>query len=630
MCGICGIVPLGNSNFDFKSIVDHMSDQMIHRGPDHYGHELFSHACLGMRRLSIIDLSSAGNQPMHNEDKSIWAVCNGEIYNYLEIREELKQKGHCLLSNSDVEVIVHLYEEFGEDCVHKLRGMFALAIWDDNKKQLFIARDRLGIKPLYHAISRDSFLFSSEIKAFHTINGFDKQIDYMALDNYLSFGYIPPPRTAFKNISALLPGHSITVKDGCCTMKKWWDFPQPQKKALSVVDTIQEMRTLLEESIRIHKISDVSIGAFLSGGIDSTAVVALMSQLSSRPIRTFSIGFGEEVASSFNELSLAKIVADRYQTDHTEVFIDGRDVANELETFIWHLDQPSFDGINTYFVSKAAKEGGLTVALSGLGGDELFGGYGSYDLITRLFTPVSMWGSLPGFIRKTIAGITSPFARGVLGNRRWNKFNKIPLVDSPIALYALARFNLWPEEKTEFYTSDFFDQLEPGNHVFNVLKKYAKNNGNGWDFVTSLELQTYMNWRLLRDTDVMSMAHSLEVRVPLIDHKLVEYVCRLPRGWHKILGYPKKLLTNSLSDCIPEQIVNAPKHGFEFPMAYWMKNELKEIVEDTLSEHSIKKRGYFSYQKIQKLYDLFKKDQVSYPVLWQFVVMELWMRQNYD
>ncbi len=633
MCGICGIVTSDLSSKEKTSIVQRMSSIMAHRGPDDHGYINLKDVCLGMRRLSIIDLSPAGHQPMCNEDKTIWVVHNGEIYNFKEIRKYLLSRGHIFKSSSDAEVIIHLYEEHGVECVHKLRGMFAFAIYDEAKRELFIARDRLGIKPLYYSVSSGRFLFASEIKSIVKSGLIEPEVDLEAIDLYLSFGYVPPPWTMLKGLYALLPGYYIHVRDARVMVKKWWGFPEEGTTKCAHDDIIPRVRYLLEESIKLHQVSDVPIGAFLSGGIDSTAVVGLMSHVSDKPVKTFSIGFENDVPGRFNELTYAKLVANKFQADHTEVILRGQDVVDELENIVWYLDQPSFDGINSYFVSRAAKQGGLTVALSGLGGDELFGGYGSYQIIPRLNTYVKLWGKLPRTIRTSIVRILELTVGNLSNGDRLRKIGRLGWVDSPVALYALARLNLWPLEKKQLYSSSFLKESEIANghdQSLVLLEKYAENNHGAWRMVTELEMQTYMNWRLLRDTDVMSMAHSLEVRVPLIDHKLVEFVCGLPEGWQKSLGYPKRLLTTALSELIPKGIINKPKHGFEFPIECWMKRELKQVVEDTLSARTIKERGLFSPDGVRSLYEGFLRGNYSYPVIWQFVVLELWLRCMID
>jgi len=633
MCGICGIVTPDFSGNEKTSIVQKMSNVMAHRGPDDHGHIKLKDACLGMRRLSIIDPSPAGHQPMCNENGTIWIVANGMIYNYKELRGHLLNRGHTFKSQSDIEVIIHLYEEYGRECIHKLRGMFAFAIYDDVKRELFIARDRLGIKPLYYSVPSGRFMFASEIKSIVKSGLVEPELNLEAIDLYLSFGYVPPPWTMLKGVHALLPGHYIDVKDTQVTVNKWWGFPEEGATECPHDDIIPQVRHLLEESIRLHQVSDVPIGAFLSGGVDSTAVVGLMSQVSDKAIKTFSVGFESNVPGRFNELTHAKMVARKFQTDHTEVILKGQDVADELENIVWYLDQPSFDGINTYFVSRAAKQGGLTVALSGLGGDELFGGYGSYQVIPRLSPYLKLWGRLPESIQTSIVRILELTVGKLSNGDRMCKIGKLGWVDSPVALYALARLNLWPLEKKQLYSPSFLKKSEVANgHIGSLalLENYAGNDHSTWRMVTELELQTYMNWRLLRDTDVMSMAHSLEVRVPLIDHELVEFMCGLPEGWQKGLGYPKRLLTTSLSDIILEDIIKKPKHGFEFPIEHWMKRELKQVVEDTLSARTIKERGLFSPDGVQSLYKGFLRGNYSYPVIWQLVVLELWLRQMID
>ena len=634
MCGICGIVTPDFSATEKTDIVQKMSDVMAHRGPDDHGHIKLKDACLGMRRLSIIDPSPAGHQPMCNENGSIWIVANGMIYNYKELREYLVNRGHIFKSLCDIEVIIHLYEEYGRECVHKLRGMFAFAIYDEVKRELFIARDRLGIKPLYYSAPSGRFLFASEIKSIVKSGLIKPEPDMEAIDLYLSFGYVPPPWTILKDIHALLPGHCIHVRDAQITVRKWWSFPEEGATKCPHNEIIPRVRHLLEESIRLHQVSDVPIGAFLSGGIDSTAVVGLMSRVSDKPIKTFSVGFESDVPGRFNELTHAELAARKFHTDHTEVILKGQDVADELENIIWHLDQPSFDGINTYFVSRAAKQGGLTVALSGLGGDELFGGYGSYQIIPRLSAYAKLWGAIPNPIKIFVVRTLQVSAKKFLNNERSRKINHLNSIHSPVSLYALARLNLWPMEKRTLYSSRYLKLLSTGDNKYDrsieILEKYARNDCSAWQMVTKLELQTYMNWRLLRDTDAMSMAHSLEVRVPLIDHEIVEFICGLPYGWQKRLGYPKRLLTAALSELIPEEIIQRPKHGFEFPLELWMKRKLKEIVDDTLSYSSVKNRDFFCPAGVESLYNDFLDGKYPYPVIWQLVVLELWLRRMID
>lgn len=632
MCGICGIINSELPESTNIEIVERMCNSMTHRGPDDWGVKSFGSSCLGMRRLSIIDTSPKGHQPMSNEDETLWVVCNGEIYNFREKTKWLKGRGHLFRSEADVEVILHLYEEFDNEFLNHLRGMFAFAFWDENKKEFYLVRDRLGIKPVYYSENNGTLLFASELRALICSGLIKPEIDLNSLDYYLSFGYVPQPYTLLNKIRFLLPGHFLYAKDKHIEITKYWDFPKSGDTDIRFNEIIPKTRQLLEESILLHQVSDVPIGAFLSGGIDSSAMVGLMSSLSDEPVRTFSIGF-EQTPSHYNELDIARITSRRFKTKHSEVIVTGQDVLNEIDNIIGYIDQPSFDGINSYFVSKAAKEGGVTVALSGLGGDELFGGYGSYKTIPKFANALKLWGRIPINFKKSIVNIISMQKTFGLNKSQNKKISRMVWADTPIGLYAIARLLLWPEEKKQLYSSEmnlFLSSNQKRQTILELLTNTVNLDSNLWHIISELEMQTYMSWRLLRDTDVMSMAHSLEVRVPIIDHKLVEFICGLPSGWEKSLGFPKRLLKKALSDILPQEVLNQPKHGFEFPLEIWMKNELKPLVEDTLSETTIKNRGLFKHGEIFRLYQSFLKGELSYPIIWQFVVLELWMQNFLD
>jgi asparagine synthase (glutamine-hydrolysing) len=629
MCGISGLLTTRLSGEERHSIVQQMCAAIIHRGPDSAGSRDFDIVSLGMRRLSIIDLSANGAQPMTNEDQTVWIIYNGEIYNFQEERAWLQQKGHVFNSLTDTEVIIHLYEELGPECVHRLRGMFAFAIYDLKKQELFVARDRLGIKPLYYVESPDRFMFASEIKALLASGLLQPELDPAALDHYLTFGCVPAPETMLKGVRALPPGHAIQISKGRAKVYRYWDLPEEGSVQCPDDEVIPRTRSLLEESIRLHQISDAPLGAFLSGGIDSTAVVGAMSRALDRPVRTFSIGF-RNAPAQFQELDFARLAADRFHADHTEVIIDGQDVLDEIDRITWYLDQPSADGINSYFVSRAAHQGGLKVALSGLGGDEVFGGYGTYDFIPRWGGVARAWGQLPFSVRSLASRAAGLIGRAKPTGGRRHKLARLRYVDSPLTLYALTRMLLWSEERRQIYTVDARPRLGANGQSDSILEEYIQPGGSLWHMVTQLEIRNYMGHRLLRDTDAMSMAHSLEVRVPLIDHKLVEFVVGLPSGWHKNNGQPKRLLTSALEDIVPKEIVSRPKHGFEFPMAHWMKNELRPVVEDTLSSQSLTRRGLFSTVALQELYRSFLNGHQDYQTVWQFVVLELWMRKYID
>jgi len=627
MCGISGLLSTHLSKDDRQAIVERMCTSIAHRGPDSAGTRDFDIVSLGMRRLSIIDLSTNGEQPMSNEDGTIWIVYNGEVYNFQEQRDWLIERGHVFRSRTDTEVVIHLYEELGDNCVHRLRGMFAFAIYDLPKRELFLARDRLGIKPLYYAESADQFIFGSELKALLASRLLQPELDMEALDQYLTFGSVPAPKTLLKGVKALPPGHAIRIQNGKSNVYRYWDLPAEGTTECADNEVIPRIRHLLEESIRLHQISDAPLGAFLSGGIDSTAVVGAMSQALDGPVNTFAVGF-HDAPARFQELNYARLAAATFNATHTEVLIDGRDVLDELDRAVWYLDQPSYDGINTYFVSRAARQGGLKVALSGLGGDEIFGGYGTYDFVPKWGAASQAWGQVPFALRNIAARAIGVLSKVRATGGRGHKLERLRYVDSPVTLYALTRVLLWSEERNQLYAPGA--QPSSNGKVDTLLAEYIQPGGSLWHMVTQLETRTYMGHRLLRDTDAMSMAHSLEVRVPLIDHELVEFVVGLPSRWHRNNGQPKQLLTSAMSHILPSEIVSRPKHGFEFPMAHWMKNELREVVEDTFSQESIRRRGLFNPTRLQALYQSFLKGHQDYPTIWQFVILELWLRKYLD
>ena len=628
MCGICGILSTA-SDPKVSMRVESMNSAMVHRGPDDFGQASLGPLTMAMRRLSIIDLSPRGRQPMANEDETVWIVFNGEIYNFQEERTWLEQKGHVFRSRTDTEVIVHLYEELGQECVHRLRGMFAFAIWDCRSEELFLARDRLGIKPLYYAELPDVLIFASEIKAILASGLLRPELNLIALDYYLTFGCVPAPDTLIDRIQALPPGHAIRVKNGHLVAYRYWDLPKEGIVNCDDKEVIPRVRDLLQESIRLHQVSDVPLGAFLSGGIDSTAVVGLMSRLLNEPVRTFSVGF-LDVAKRFDELEYARQVADAFGTKHTEVIIDGSKVVNELNNIVWHLDQPSGDGVNSYFVSLAASQGGLKVALSGLGADELFGGYGTYDFIPKWGGIARAWGRVPLPVRGLLGQLLGFISQTGRTRGRLHKLGRLNYVDSPLTLYLLARALLWPEERRRIYNVELLRELCLPSDDTALLEQYLGSEDSLWQVVSRLEMRNYMGHRLLRDTDVMSMAHSLEVRVPLIDHKLVEFVTGLPYQWHRNRAVPKSLMTAALENLLPKRIAHRPKHGFEFPMAHWMRNELREVIEDIFSPRVVRQRGLFNPSPLQELYRSFLSGNQEYMTVWQFVVLELWMRRYID
>ena len=620
MCGICGIYGK-NANIE---VVRKMASTMLHRGPDDEGFLERPNVVLGHRRLSIIDLSEKASQPMRNEAGDIWLVFNGEIYNFQELRNELLKYGHRFNSDSDSEVIIHGYEQWGQNCLDHLRGMFAFAIYDEKEDILFLARDRLGEKPLYYFEGDGSFVFASELKAIIGSGLINKQISPTGLHHYLSFYSVPLPYTMIRGVNSLLPGHKIIVSSNGTRVERYWSLPEPgdqSKEKVKLEVAKEELRELVLESVRMRLISDVPLGAFLSGGIDSSIVVGLMSSLMSLPVNTYSVGFRGE-GSEMSELKYAKVLADRFSTDHSEVILTGKDVLNDLERIVSGIDQPSGDGVNTYFVSKAAKES-MTVALSGLGGDELFAGYPHFagfklqheeeHCVNRIFghSAKRVAEVLPQNIRKR-----QPFR-----NMRYfgEKINK---------KYSLSRSVFWEDEKLRLYSDDYLSgnlkNLQDSSLFYSDIEIHANDVVRS---ISKLELMGYMPNTLLRDTDAMSMAHSLEVRVPLIDHKLVEYVYLLPSDLKLNGNRSKYLLVEAFGDLIPKEILERKKTGFEIPMGYWLKNELKEIVDDVFSKESVANRGIFDYNELRDIYRRFYDGRLGYMLIWMFVILELWMRE---
>lgn len=600
---------------------------MRHRGPDSEGLRDLDFAVLGMRRLRIIDLTPDGDQPMTNEDGSVWAVMNGEIYNFVDLRNELSASGHVFRSKTDTEVLLHLWEEVGPRLVDHLRGMYALAVADVRQRRVFLARDRLGIKPLYYTENGDRLAFASELKALVAADLAPREIDFDALDDYLTFGCVPAPRTMLRGVRALPPAHAIDIADGRMNVYRYWDLPAEGSVQSVPSEVVPRVRELLEDSIRRQCQSDVPLGAFLSGGIDSSAVVGLMSQVTGRTPRTFNVSF-VGAPTRFNEATHARLVAERFGTDHTEVVLDGATVRDELEKIVWYLDQPSADGINSYFVSRAASDGGLVVALSGLGGDELFGGYGTYRLVPRLAPLARAWGVVPAAVREAAGrGLHGVAAARPTGGR-WHKVERLPDVDSALSLYAVARTLLWPPERASLWREEARARANGRHDPAALLGQYVEPHESLLRMVTRLEMRNYMAHRLLRDTDAMSMAHSLEVRVPLIDDELVSFVTGVghrPKGRE-----PKPLLVAALGNLLPAAIVERPKHGFEFPMDHWMRHELRPVVEDALSPATVAARGLFDPNAVRALYRRFLAGNQEYQAVWQLVVFELWTRAYID
>jgi asparagine synthase (glutamine-hydrolysing) len=635
MCGICGIFNFDGQMVD-KDLLQRMNNTLVHRGPDGEGYFVQSNIGLGHRRLSIIDIEG-GKQPMGNEDGSIQVVFNGEIYNFQELREELRNKGHSFSTRTDTEVIVHLYEEYGEKCVEKIRGMFAFGIWDDLRKRLFLARDRLGKKPLYYFWDGERFLFGSEMKALLQDVSIPKTIDPLAIDSYLSFLYIPSPRTIFKEIRKLPPAHYMVVHCANSSNKQieiegpfqYWDVEFKAERTLSEPEWAERLNSLFRECVAIRLFSDVPLGAFLSGGVDSSAVVAYMAELLKDPVITNAIGFRER---AFNELEYAGVVAERFSTHHHEYFVNP-DAVGILEKLVWHFDEPFADAsaIPTYYVSQMARKN-VTVAVSGDGGDEVFAGYiRRYSMSCR----EAMWRqALPPFLRRYMIGpISKLYPKGDY-LPRWTraKYLLMNLPLSPVEGYFRDMSCFLPEEKEKLYQKDFRKSLS-GYSPMDHFESFFKNSEIECHLsrIQYVDLKTYLPEDILVKVDRMSMANSLEVRSPLLDHKLIEFAASIPSSL-KLNGKTSKyIFKKTLENRLPENILYRGKQGFSIPVATWLRNELREYAEDILFSDKAKQRNYFDYDYVKKIWNHHLKGLRDHSdQLWTLLMLELWHRSFMD
>ena len=626
MCGLFALVGAADAALGRR-----VADCLHHRGPDDSG--VWTSASgtavtMASTRLSIIDLSPGGHMPMLSADGRMVIVYNGEVYNFRELRAELEGLGERFQSHSDTEVVLAAYRCWGAQCVQRLRGMFAFAIWEMDKQQLFAARDRLGIKPLYWTESPRGLAVASELKGLLAGGLAPRELDLQALHHFLTFYSVPPPHTMLAGVQALLPGHSLTWQAGRVTMQKYWDVPASAvpSQRMEYEEARRELRRLLEETIRLRMIADVPVGAFLSGGMDSSAVVALMTRISGARLKTFSVGFQAE-SRSIDERSYARLVAAHCDTDHTEVLVDGSQVAAQLAQFVRAMDQPTGDGLNTFLVSQAAAQH-VKVALSGLGADELFAGYHQFRYLQQAEPWARWWQQTPQWLQ-AVARSGSRLGAAAAGRPA---IAEVPawLSGDFLSRYLRTRTLYDEDGKLRLYA----DKLRHSRNVAgsaDALTAYLDaNDADVVAKVTRLELKGYMAHMLLRDTDAMSMAHSLEVRVPWIDHKLVEFAVGLPAEWKLRGGQPKAIFADALADVLPRTVLRRRKQGFEIPLANWLRNELRGVLEDTLAPATVLRRGLFNVQRVQQLHSDFVAGRGAYMRVWALVILELWQRENLD
>ena len=630
MCGIAGIIHFDGKPVS-KDLLKKMTDVMHHRGPDDYGLHVDGSTGLGHRRLSIIDLSKNGHQPMCNEDGKVWISFNGEIYNYKNVNDVLKAKGHIFKSNCDTETIIHAYEEFGKNCVEHLRGMFSFAIWDANRKRFFAAVDRLRIKPFYYTIVGNTFIFASELKAILATDLVKPKLNYEAVHHYLSLQAVPVPMTIYEDIYTLPGGHALEIENDTVHVYPYWDIEYTGLESYDETSIKNHVKDILWESIEMRMMSDVPLGAFLSGGIDSSSIVAIMHQLVNQQIQTYSIGY-DVGGSEYDDTYYANLISKKFNTDHKSVTITSDDILSHLPGFLYYLDQPSSDAINSYFVSElAAKD--ITVVLCGQGGDELFAGYSSFTYLNKFLERDAKWEQLPAFVRNGITGTLKAMPGKVNSIPHVQKFNKfIDEYGSFIKKYARIRMELFESEKRNLYSEDFRSRLN-GADTMAIYDKYLSKVPAGIDpinKVSYLDLKTHLGDILMRDVDVMSMAFSLETRVPLIDHKLVEYASNIPASLKLNKGMTKYIYIESVRDVLPVEVIERKKLGFNFPFAIWLRNELYPLVDHVLSREVVEARGIFQYEAVEKLKERFRTENITYRRVWGLVLLELWLRVIHD
>ncbi len=599
-----------------------------HRGPDDEGVYSAPHIGLGQTRLSIIDLTESATAPLSNEDNSIWVVFNGEIYNFKELRRELEAKGHTFRTRTDTEVIVHLYEQYGVDCLQRMRGMFAFALWDSSRRLLFAARDRLGKKPLAYHLDGSALTFGSEIKAITSDPSISVSPNFSALDRYLSYQYVPSPLTAFEGIYRLPPGHFLT----CDTRRDfqvrcYWTPPLSHDK-LGEDEKEIEGRLLdkLRESVRLRMVADVPLGAFLSGGIDSSAVVALMAESSDRPVKTFSIGFEEE---DLNELPFARLVAERYGTDHSE-FIVRADAADVLPKLVYHYNEPFADSsaIPTYYVSKITREH-VTVALSGDGGDESFSGYDRYGQLLS-WTRAD---SAPATVKAMSLDISS-FLDRLPHHRHSARVSRgFYMLGADLQhRYALHMMFLKPQEREAAYTP-YFRALAAAtpSSLANPAAFPWNKDMEPLDWMMRHDQSFYLPDCLMVKTDIASMANSLEVRCPFLDHELVEFAASIGSSRKRTNGAGKLILKSALAGLLPAPILSKPKSGFGVPLGKWLRTDLADMLRGCLLDDRAVRRGLFRQNFVRTLIDEHSRGKRDWSSrLWALLFFELWFRQFID
>jgi asparagine synthase (glutamine-hydrolysing) len=646
MCGICGVIGIDPPEVA-ETTTRRMMQALWHRGPDEDGLLVAPFASLGMRRLSIIDLPG-GHQPVFNETGNVAVVFNGEIYNFRRLRSTLEGRGHVFRTNSDTEVIVHAYEQWGEAFIRELRGMFAFAVWDARGSgssseaargaRILLARDRLGIKPLYFAYADGALLFASEVRALVASGRLAPRLAAESLEAYLLFGSVAEPSTLVEGVFSLPPGHyamlSVAAPPAELRPKRYWDFSnatlegdKPRSKTLQAA--AGQLRPLLEETVRDHLVADVPLGLFLSSGIDSTALVALASR-SQADLHTFTVVFPEQ---SFSEAKIARETARRFKTNHRETLLTPDQTIAALDRAVAALDQPSMDGLNTYFVSWAAHQAGLKVALSGLGGDEVFGGYSTFRTAPRAAAVARLGRWVPGPLRRFTAGAAVRFSDGDAVHKAaaaWRAPGDLPHA------YYFTRI-LFTPSRVRRLLAPYFESFGSGGHgqspkpPWRLRMEETTRQAERLDSFTGVscfEMESYMVNTLLRDTDAVSMANSLEVRVPLLDHRVVEFVGGLPQAMKSRPGVPKALLVEALSDLLPDEVTGQTKRTFTLPWDVWLRGPLGVRLSQDLANLAPPLGQYMNLRAVRGAWQSFVVGQTNWSRPWSLYILNQWVSRH--
>lgn len=624
MCGIVGKIMFDSSATVEADQIKTMMKPMNYRGPDSSGIHLDANIGLGHNRLSIIDLST-GDQPMCNEDASVWIVLNGEIYNYLTLREQLRAKGHTFRSESDTEVIIHAYEEYGPGCVEKLRGMFAFAIWDANKRRLFVARDRVGIKPLYYFHSTSTFYFASELKAIISEPGLPRAINFEALRTFFSFNYLPGSATLFKGIFRLSPGHYLMVENGQVIKKQYWDLKYSQERwGVPYEKATEDLYDLLARTVRDHMIADVPVGILLSGGVDSSALLSYAVQESSKKIKTFTVGFDD--GNVVDERPYARSAAQKFGSEHFEISITAEDFWNFLPQYVWHMEEPVCEppAVALYYVTKLAQQH-VKVVLSGEGGDEAFGGYPNYprmlqiEQLKNVLGPLSRW-----------AGVAGGLLGRLIADARYELYGYA--CGRPLASHYFSRTSspvcYFNRNAEQIFSHDFLEatsSISPAQMIGELLSK-----GNPQTFLDQMlyiDSKTWLPDDLLIKADKITMANSIELRVPFLDHTVMEFAASLPRSF-KVRGREtKRILKSTFARILPEEVITRKKAGFPVPYESWLATTFDNQIREMLLNSRAEILNYCDRTELSHLIENHHKNGHHAKEIFSLVVAELWHRQ---